>query len=78
MKFLVDTPWEGCEARDTKGMYAMARRGEIKDFTGIDDPYEEPENAEIVLDTVNKTPEENAHIILDFIIDKGFVRAQVD
>ena len=78
IEVFVDTPLEVCEERDTKGMYAMARRGEIKDFTGINDPYEEPLNPEIVLDTVNKTPEENAHIILDFIIDKGFVRAQVD
>ena len=50
VEVFVDTPIEVCEQRDIKGMYAKARRGEIKGFTGIDDPYEAPENAEIVLD----------------------------
>ena len=52
IEVFVDTPLEVCEQRDSKGMYAKARRGEIKDFTGIDDPYEAPENPEITLDTV--------------------------
>ncbi len=69
----VDTPIEVCEQRDIKGMYAKARRGEIKGFTGIDDPYESPHNCEIVLDTVSRTPEENARLILDYLIKKGFV-----
>ena len=55
-------------------MYAMARRGEIKDFTGIDDPYEAPENPEIELDTMNRTAEENAYIILDHLRNSEFVR----
>jgi sulfate adenylyltransferase len=71
----VDTPLEICEQRDTKGMYAKARRGEIKDFTGIDDPYESPLHPEITLDTVSHTPEENAHLILEYLIQQGFVRA---
>jgi sulfate adenylyltransferase len=70
----VDTPLEVCEQRDTKGMYAKARRGEIRQFTGIDDPYETPEHAEITLDTTAKTPEENALAILTFLANKGFVR----
>jgi len=65
-----------CEARDTKGMYAKARRGEIKDFTGIDDPYESPENPELTLDTVTHTPEDNARRILQHLLQCGFVRAQ--
>jgi sulfate adenylyltransferase len=69
----VSTPLEVCEQRDIKGLYAKARRGEIKGFTGIDDPYEEPRNAELVLDTVDTTPEENARIIIDFITKKGFI-----
>jgi sulfate adenylyltransferase len=69
----VNTPLEVCEQRDIKGLYAKARRGEIKGFTGIDDPYEEPHNAEIVLDTVETTPEENARIIIDFIKKKGYI-----
>jgi len=76
IEVFVDTPLEVCEQRDVKGMYAKARRGEIKEFTGISDPYEAPINPEITLDTVNKTPEENAHIILDYLIEQGFVRAQ--
>jgi sulfate adenylyltransferase len=74
LEVFVDTPLEVCEQRDTKGMYAKARRGEIKDFTGIDDPYERPLNAEITLDSVSRPPEENARVILDKLIAQGFVR----
>ena len=74
IEVFVDTPLSVCEQRDSKGMYAKARRGEIKGFTGIDDPYESPLNAEITLDTVNHTAEENAHRILDDLMEKGFVR----
>ena len=74
VEVFVDTPIEVCEQRDIKGMYAKARRGEIKGFTGIDDPYEAPENAEIVLDTVANTPEENAHVIVNYLIDQGLIR----
>jgi len=74
IEVFVDTPLEECEKRDVKGLYAKARRGEIKGFTGIDDPYESPRNAEIVLDTVSYTAEENAHQIIDHLIEKGFVR----
>ena len=74
IEVFVDTPLSVCEQRDSKGMYAKARRGEIKGFTGIDDPYESPLNPEITLDTVNHTAEENAHRILDDLMDKGFVR----
>ena len=76
VEVFVDTPLEVCEARDTKGMYAKARRGEIKDFTGIDDPYEPPENPELTLDTVTHTPEDNARRILQHLLQCGFVRAQ--
>jgi sulfate adenylyltransferase len=75
IEVFVDTPLEVCEQRDIKGMYAQARRGEIKDFTGIDDPYESPVDAEITIDTVNHTPEENAHLILHYLMGKGFIRA---
>lgn len=54
----VSTPLEACEARDVKGLYAKARRGEIKNFTGISDPYEAPERAEIVLDTTQVSVDE--------------------
>jgi len=75
IEVFVDTPLEVCEQRDHKGLYAKARRGEIKGFTGIDDPYEAPLRPEIRLDTVNRTPEENAKIILDYLIEQGFIRA---
>jgi sulfate adenylyltransferase len=69
----VDTPIEVCEQRDIKGMYAKARRGEIKGFTGIDDPYEEPLNAELRLGTTDCLPEDNARKILQYLIGKGFL-----
>ena len=56
----VNTPIEECEKRDVKGLYAKARRGELKNFTGIDSPYEAPENAELVVDTSKKSPEDCA------------------
>lgn len=75
VEVFVDTPLEVCEARDVKGMYAKARRGEIKDFTGVDDPYEPPQHPEITLNTVDHTPEQNAYLILDYLISRGYVRA---
>jgi sulfate adenylyltransferase len=77
VEVFVDTPLAVCEQRDAKGLYAKARRGEIKGFTGIDDPYEPPLHAEITLDTVVYTPAENARMILDHLIQCGFVRPAV-
>jgi adenylylsulfate kinase-like enzyme len=54
-------------------MYAKARRGEIKDFTGIDDVYERPKDPEIMLQTTERTPQENARSIIDFLLEKGFI-----
>lgn len=75
VEVFVDTPLEVCEQRDAKGMYALAREGKIKNFTGVDDVYEPPLNAEIVLDTVWHTPEENAERVLTYLIEQGFVVA---
>ena len=69
----VNTPLSVCEARDDKGMYGKARRGEIKGFTGIDDPYEPPAHPEIELDTVCRSVAENAARILDYLICRGFL-----
>jgi len=74
VEVFVDTPLEVCEQRDTKGMYAKARRGEIKDFTGIDDPYEEPIAPEVTLTTTLCPPEENARKIMRYLIAKGFLQ----
>ena len=73
IEVFVDTPLEVCEARDTKGMYRQAREGKIKNFTGVNDPYEPPHRAELVLDTVEHTAEENAERILEHLIRQGFV-----
>jgi sulfate adenylyltransferase len=73
VEIFVDTPLEVCEQRDVKGLYAKARSGEIKGFTGIDDPYEEPQHAEIRLDTVKYSPEENARSIVDYLLETGLV-----
>lgn len=69
----VDTPLEVCEQRDIKGMYAKARRGEIKNFTGIDDPYEEPLNSEMRLETTDRSPEDNARQIIRYLIGQGLL-----
>ena len=60
VEIYVSTPIAECEKRDVKGLYAKARKGELKNFTGIDSPYEAPENAEMVIDTSTKSPEECA------------------
>jgi len=74
VEVFVDTPLEVCEQRDTKGMYVKARRGEIKGFTGIDDPYEPPVTPELRLNTTDFSPEQNARYILRYLIDEGFLR----
>ena len=76
IEVFVNTPLEVCEARDAKGMYAKARRGEIVGFTGIDDPYEAPQGPEIELETVNHTAEENARRILVTLQNMGLVRRE--
>ena len=69
----VATPLEECEKRDRKGMYAKARAGLIKGFTGIDDPYEVPESPEVRIDTTDLTPDEAAQEILLFLGENGFI-----
>ena len=70
----VATSLEVCEERDRKGLYAMARAGTIKEFTGISDPYETPENAEMVIDTVDISPDLAAHRILVKLEAMGYIR----
>ena len=74
IEIYVSTSIEVCEQRDRKGLYALARAGKIKEFTGISDPYEEPENAEMVIDTVDITPDLAAHRILVKLESMGFIR----
>jgi sulfate adenylyltransferase len=70
----VATPLEVCEQRDRKGLYAKARAGLIKEFTGISDPYEEPQNPEMRIDTVGLSPDLAAHRILVKLESLGFIR----
>jgi adenylylsulfate kinase len=76
VEVFVATSLEECEERDTKGLYAKARSGEIKEFTGISDPYEEPENPELRIETADKTPEENAQEILSYLEAEGLIPAK--
>ncbi len=71
----VATPLEVCEQRDRKGLYAKARAGIIKEFTGISDPYEEPTDAELKIDTTNLTPEECVQEVLLLLEKEGYIGA---
>ncbi len=70
----VNTPLEIAEQRDVKGLYAKARAGEIKNFTGIDSPYEEPENAELTLDTSQLSEKEAAGKVIKLLERRGFIK----
>lgn len=69
----VNTPLEVCEVRDVKGLYRKARAGEIREMTGVDDPYEPPEHPEIVVDAVRLTPAESAEFILRELERQGLL-----
>jgi sulfate adenylyltransferase len=69
----VATPLETCEQRDRKGLYAKARAGILKEFTGISDPYEEPKDAEVVINTAELSPEEAAQEIILHLEREGFI-----
>ena len=64
---------EVCEARDTKGLYKKARKGEVKDFTGISAPYEEPMNPELAIDSSRLSVEESTRAILNYLEETGYV-----
>lgn len=70
MEVFVNTPIEVCENRDTKGLYKKARKGEIKHFTGIDSPYEIPENPDLVINTLDTPPEHAAAVIAAYFLAK--------
>ncbi|HXC70337.1 MAG TPA: bifunctional sulfate adenylyltransferase/adenylylsulfate kinase [Pyrinomonadaceae bacterium] len=74
VEVFVDTPLAECERRDTKGMYVKARRGEIENFTGIDDPYEPPVSPELTIETLTKSGEENARAIFTYLRDRGWLK----
>jgi len=73
IEIYVKCPIEVCEKRDVKGLYKKARQGLIKNFTGIDDPYEEPENPEIIIETNKETIEESVEKIINYLKEKGYI-----
>jgi sulfate adenylyltransferase len=73
IEIFVNTPLQKCEERDSKGLYALAREGKIKEFTGISDPYEEPTNAEIVINSSGESPEKLVNLIYDKIVEMGYI-----
>lgn len=69
----VATPIETCETRDPKGLYKKARAGELKNFTGIDDPYEAPSSPELTIDATSTSPQEAAVVLLDYLRQRGII-----
>jgi sulfate adenylyltransferase len=74
----MSTPIEVCEARDPKGMYARARSGAVQHFTGVSDPYEVPEDAEVVIDASRLGPEEAVEPVLAYLREQGYLTAEAD
>lgn len=74
VEVFVSTPLEECEKRDVKGLYAKARCGEIKNFTGISAPFEAPEHPDITLDTSKLPVEESVKILLDYVLHKAVLK----
>ena len=74
IQIFVSTPLEECERRDVKGLYAKARAGELKGFTGIDDPYEIPQNCELTIDTTNISPEEAVQEVMLYLEKEGLIK----
>jgi sulfate adenylyltransferase len=77
IEIFMDTPVEVCEQRDVKGLYAKARQamvdGKPMGFTGVDDPYEQPIDPEITLKGFGASPEENAHAIVKYLEEQGYI-----
>lgn len=74
IEVFIDTPIEICEQRDPKGLYKLARAGEIKDFTGIDSAYEAPKDAQIHINTADKNIEQCAQQVIDYLIEHQFIQ----
>ncbi|HSH43448.1 MAG TPA: adenylyl-sulfate kinase [Arenicellales bacterium] len=73
LEVFVSAPLSLCEERDPKGLYKKARQGQIPNFTGVDSPYEPPEQPEVILDTADGTPEECADALIRYIIEHGYI-----
>ena len=77
VEVFVATSLDECARRDVNGLYKKAFAGEITGFTGVDDPYEEPESAEVVVETEGKTPEESAQVVIEKLEELGLVPSAV-
>jgi adenylylsulfate kinase len=73
IEVFVSTPIATCETRDPKGLYKKARAGQIKNFTGIDDPYEAPEKPELTIDATNTSPQQAAALLLEYLQKQGII-----
>jgi len=73
VEVFVATSLEECTKRDTKGLYAKALKGEIKNFTGVSDVYEKPQNAEVVVDTEHESPDESVGVVLSYLQSNSFL-----
>ena len=71
------TPLEVCEQRDRKGLYAKARAGQLTGMTGIDDPYEEPTDADLVIDTSDMSVDEAVAVVLNHLTETGWVEPRI-
>ena len=71
----IEASVDACAERDVKGLYAKAFSGEIKEFTGVSDPYEAPENPEVICHTEDETPQESAQKLIDYLEERGLIPA---
>ncbi len=76
IEVFLNTPIETCEQRDPKGLYKKARAGQLKNFTGIDDPYEAPLNPELSIDATTTSPQEATVLLLDYLENQGIIAGQ--
>lgn len=77
IEIFVNCPLEVCESRDTKGLYKKARSGELKEFTGIDSPYEKPESPELIINTENINVDSCVNQIYDYLLSRGLINSQL-
>jgi bifunctional enzyme CysN/CysC len=78
IEIFVNTPLGVAEQRDPKGLYKKARRGDLKNFTGIDSPYEHPEKPELTIDTTAQSPEQAAELVVAYLKQRGIVGSTSD
>ncbi|MCI0638702.1 MAG: adenylyl-sulfate kinase [Gemmataceae bacterium] len=74
LEIYVNTPIATCETRDPKGLYKKARAGQLKNFTGIEDPYEEPHSPELTIDATSTSPQDAAVLLLEHLVQRGIIK----